>query len=169
MENSLDNLGKPTPPAGYGGWSKYSHLGRGGLKRLVNAVISPYLASRWIFPSSAMFGAFLPWVVYTHTTACGRVVADCADLRRTVRESRLRRELPVARTFDLAEGLCVVAALIGGQFTGKPGWPVAGRGPGVFAEPGAQPAKNRARAAVGRAAVGLCAGQRTAGHTRSRA
>ena len=71
---------------------------------------------------SAMFAAFLPWVVYTHTTACGRVFADCADLRRTVRENRLRRELPVARTFDLAEGLCVVAALIGEQFTGKPGW-----------------------------------------------
>jgi len=40
VENSLDNLGKPTPPAGYAGWSIYSHLGRGGLKRPENGVIS---------------------------------------------------------------------------------------------------------------------------------
>ncbi|MFZ4699433.1 MAG: hypothetical protein ACOYMG_05240 [Candidatus Methylumidiphilus sp.] len=71
---------------------------------------------------SAMFAELLPWVVYTHDTACGRVCADCFDLRRAIRETRLRKELPTARRFRLFEGMCLVAALIGEQFTGKEGW-----------------------------------------------
>jgi hypothetical protein len=71
---------------------------------------------------SGLFAALLPWVIYTHDTACGRVFADCFDLRRAIREQRLRRELPVNRRFRLFEGLCLVASLIGGQFTGREGW-----------------------------------------------
>jgi hypothetical protein len=71
---------------------------------------------------SGMFEALLPWVVYTHETSCGRVFADCLDLRRTIRENRLRRELPTGKRFRLFEGLCLVASLIGQQFGGKQGW-----------------------------------------------
>jgi len=71
---------------------------------------------------SALFAELLPWVVYTHDTACGRVFADCFDLRRAIRETRLRKELPAGRRFRLFEGLCLVASLIGEQFTGREGW-----------------------------------------------
>lgn len=71
---------------------------------------------------SSMFKELLPWVIYTHETSCGRVFADCFDLRRTIREPRLRKELPTDRRFRLFEGLCMVATLIGQQFGGKEGW-----------------------------------------------
>ena len=71
---------------------------------------------------SGMFEELLPWVIYTHETSCGRVFADCFDLRRTIPGARLRKELPVGKRFRLFEGLCMMASLIGQQFGGKPGW-----------------------------------------------
>jgi len=71
---------------------------------------------------SSAFAASLPWVVYTHSTACRRVSADCFGLRRALPEKRLRKELPISRAFHAIDGLCLAATLIGGQFGGRPGW-----------------------------------------------
>jgi len=71
---------------------------------------------------SAAFAELLSWIVYTHSTACRRVFADCLELRRPVPESRLRKELPVPRAFQAIDGLCLLATLVGAQFGGKPGW-----------------------------------------------
>ncbi|MFZ4701793.1 MAG: hypothetical protein ACOYMG_17235 [Candidatus Methylumidiphilus sp.] len=71
---------------------------------------------------SGLFAKLLPWIVYTHETSCGRVFADCFDLRRAVPETRLRKELPVGKRFRVFEGLCLVASLVGRQFGGKEGW-----------------------------------------------
>jgi hypothetical protein len=71
---------------------------------------------------SKVFYELLPWVVYTHDTGCGRVLADCFDLRRTISEKRLFKDLPIINAFQLSDGLCVVASLIGKQFDGKEGW-----------------------------------------------
>jgi len=81
---------------------------------------------------SGLFADLLPWVVYTHQTACGRVFADCYDLRRAIAENRLPKELPTGRRFRVFEGLCLVASLIGQQFGGKEGWLLADGSLNVF-------------------------------------
>jgi hypothetical protein len=81
---------------------------------------------------SGVFTQLLPWVIYTHKTSCGRVFADCFDLRRSIRETRLRNELPITKTFRLADGLCLVASLIVEQFDGKEGWLLADGSVNVF-------------------------------------
>ena len=81
---------------------------------------------------SGLFADLLPWVVYTHQTACGRVFADCYDLRRAIKENRLPKELQTGRRFRVFEGLCLVASLIGQQFGGKEGWLLADGSLNVF-------------------------------------
>lgn len=81
---------------------------------------------------SAAFAGLLPWIVYTHDTVCNRLLADCFDLRRAIRQNRLRHELPSHRAFHAIDGLCLAASLIGEQFGGKPGWLVLDGAVNVF-------------------------------------
>ena len=71
---------------------------------------------------SDLFAELLPWVVYTHNASCGQIIADCFDLRRTLQEKWLRKELQKNKAFGVCEGLCLVASLIGQQFKGRKGW-----------------------------------------------
>ena len=81
---------------------------------------------------SGAFTQWLSWVIYTRKTYCGRVCADCFDLRMAVRDTRLRKEMPTAKAFQLAEGLCLVAFLVGEQFGGREGWLLADGSANVF-------------------------------------
>jgi hypothetical protein len=81
-----------------------------------------FFVSREGLRVSKMFAELLPWVVYTHHIACGPVCSDRLCLRRTIRQTRLRKELPIRRTFRLTEGLGLIAALVGEQFGGREGW-----------------------------------------------